>query len=166
MMRVSTIRDSEATTLSSSSSIDGGRVTHSYTHTHTLSLSLSLSLAYPVTEATTFSNYLTMIVCYLLYNVCPSFIYTYTTFKLFTNMAYTGHIRTIYKYSLPSWSRNRFSILISVLVSASTWLDISFPSLCRHTFNFSADNTLVGMCHGTTKLEPMTLCYMGQTLDH
>ena len=26
-------------------------------------------------------------------------------------MAHTGHIQTIYNYSLPGWSRNRFSIL-------------------------------------------------------
>ena len=67
-------------TLSSSSSIDGDRATNSYTLTH--------SLYYTVTEATTFSNYLTMIMQL-----------TLIKFALVADMAHKGHIQTIYNYT-------------------------------------------------------------------
>ena len=40
--------------------------------------------------------------------VCPSCIYTYTPFWLFTDIAHMGHIQTIYKYSLPNQLYNQF----------------------------------------------------------
>ena len=45
-------------------------------------------------------------------------------------MAHTGHIQTIYNYNLPSWSRNQFSISVSVSASAefTTRLGSIFPS--------------------------------------
>ena len=103
-----------------------------------LTLTLSHSLLDTVTEATTFSNYLTMIIQLTSHKIFPSCIYTYTTFQLFTDMAHMGHIQTIYNYSLLSWSRNRFSISVSVSVSASaeltTRLGSIFPSQSGGTY--------------------------------
>ena len=75
-----------------------------------------------------------------MHKVLPSCIYTYTAFQLFTDIACMGHIQTIYNYSLPSWSQNRFSILVSVLVLVSalteltTWLSLIFPSQSGGTY--------------------------------
>ena len=79
IMRGSTIRNSKATTLSSSLSIDGCRVTNSYT--------LTLS----ITQLQRKLSSLTLQLCSSSYiTVFSSFIYSYITFWLFTYIVHRG----------------------------------------------------------------------------
>ena len=134
-MRGSTIRDLEATTLSSSSSTDDGRVSNSYTLTilsHSYRGNNLLSLCYN-------DNHTTLIIKFGL----VVYMYTYTTFQLFTDMAHTGHIQTIYNYSLPSWSRNQFSISVSVSVSAHYHTIIIIPLVRNGSTSSFGHNRIV-----------------------
>ena len=110
-MRGSTIRDSEATTLSSSLSGDGHRVTHS-----SLPLSLSLSLTHYY-RGHYHSCYLTKIYTTLHhYNLPKLHIYLYNFLAIYIYSP-QGHIQAIYNYSLSNRSWNWFSILVSIFSS-------------------------------------------------
>ena len=115
MMRGITIRDSEAATLSSSSSTDGGRVPDSYT----------LSLSLTVTETTTFSNNITIkfaLVVYILIQL-SSYLQIWPTRGIFRLFIF---IASRFGHEIDSRSRFRFRSQPR-RVNHSTHLNIFFP---------------------------------------